>query len=185
MARNLEAENSKFFIYFDHVVDQNGLEVPNYLVVSPKILTGNRVAGVAILPVFDGKVGLVRIYRPAMREYSLEIPHGFVEESEENQSSAIRELAEETGLLARTIRSLGYLTPDAGIIGARVHLFVAEHCEWKGKREGELGLGEFQLFTEEEFEDMIRRSVIQDSFTLAAWCKYRLLRDGGPESEQH
>jgi len=83
------------------------------------------VTGVAILPIIqDRYVGMVRIYRPAIRAYSWEIPHGFVEaEERDHQASAIRELMEETGLKVSNVESLGYITPDAGVIAGRVHLF--------------------------------------------------------------
>src|SRR5512142_2990126 len=95
VSRRLIGENSRFHVFFEHVADGQGHEVPDYLVVAPKRQSGNMVTGVAILPVIDGKIGLVRIYRPAIRDWSWEIPHGFVEEGEEAHASAIRELVEE------------------------------------------------------------------------------------------
>ena len=72
--RRLACENSKFFIYFDHVRDSAGNEVTDYLVVAPKHSGINQVTGVAILPIVDQKVGLIRIYRPALRDYSSYFP---------------------------------------------------------------------------------------------------------------
>lgn len=173
--RRLICENSRFNVYFDHVVDRAGYEVPDYLVVAPKQYTGNMISGVAILPILNAHIGLVRIYRPAMRDYSWEIPHGFVEEGESEQASAIRELLEETGLNAEGVVSLGCITPDAGIIAGRVNVYLAQSNYATVAQKGEVGLGEFRLFSVAEFERMIRDSEIQDSFTLAAWCRYRLL----------
>src|SRR3989338_761406 len=182
VGRHLACENTKFLVYFDHVVDKAGFEVKNYLVVAPKNAGKNLVSGVAILPVIDGRVGLVRIYRPAICAYSWEIPHGFVDEGEDNETSALRELLEETGLTADTkcFTSLGFITPDSGVLAARVHLYVAEAGNLTKKRKGELGLREFRLFHFRELEEMIERSEIQDTFTLAAWCKYRLLQNFRP-----
>ena len=179
VSRRLACENMKFQVYFDHVVDKAGFEVRNYLVVAPKNAGGNLVTGVAILPIVDGRVGLIRIYRPAIRAYSWEIPHGFVDEGEGNETSALRELLEETGLVADTkcFTSLGFITPDSGVLAARVQLYVAETENVTKQRKGELGLREFRLFHSMELEKMIERSEIQDTFTLAAWCKYRLLQN--------
>lgn len=176
--RRLACENEKFFIYFDHVIDKAGSEVRDYLVVAPKNAGKNLVTGVAILPIVDGQVGLIRIYRPAVRAYSWEIPHGFVDEGESDNSSALRELLEETGLTveSRCFSSLGYITPDTGVLAARVHLYLAEACYTTQQREYELGLREFRFFPFGEFEKMIGRSEVQDTFTLAAWCKYHLLQ---------
>ncbi|OIQ73020.1 ADP-ribose pyrophosphatase [mine drainage metagenome] len=177
--RRLACENTKFFVYFDHVIDKTGDEVRDYLVVAPKNTGRNLVTGVAILPIVNGQVGLIRIYRPAIRDYSWEIPHGFVDEGESDHSSALRELLEETGLTveSRSFSSMGYITPDTGVLAARVHLFLAESGHATQKIQPELGLREFRFFPFVEFEEMIKCSEIQDTFTLAAWCKYQLFQN--------
>lgn len=67
------------------------------MVVAPKNAERNLITRVAILPIVDGRVGLVRIYRSALHGYSWEIPRGFVDEGENNQTSAASELQEESG----------------------------------------------------------------------------------------
>lgn len=39
---------------------------------------------------------------------------------------------------------------------------------------------EFRFSPFEEFEEMIKRSEVKDTFTLAAWCKYTLLQKVDP-----
>jgi len=177
--RRLACENTKFFVYFDHIIDKEGSEVRDYLVVAPKNTGQNLITGVTILPIVDGQVGLVRIYRAAILAYSWEIPHGFVDEGESDHSSALRELLEETGLTVelKSFSSLGYITPDGGILAARMHMYLAEGCNATQEIQHELGLREFRFFPFREFEQMIERSEIQDTFTLAAWCKYQLLQN--------
>ena len=179
IGRRLMCENTKFHVYFDHVIDKAGGEVSDYLVVAPKNSGEYLVTGVAILPIIDGQVGLIRIYRPAIRAYSWEIPHGFVDEGEDEEASALRELLEETGLVADSafFSSLGYITPDSGILAGRVHLYVAEAGCPTNRREYELGLREFTLFSFLQLENMIECSEVQDTFTLAAWCKYQILKN--------
>lgn len=174
--RQLACENNKFFVYLDHVVDQAGFEVKNYLVISPKVSHAKFVSGVAILPIVGKKVGLVRIYRPALRAYSWEIPHGFVGEGESDKQSASRELLEETGLAVAPggLTSLGYITPDSGILAARVHLYLAAECVHSVSKVSELGLRELRLFSIADLKRMIGSSEIQDTFTLAAWCRYHI-----------
>lgn len=175
ISRTLACENQKFHVYFDHVLDHAGFETPRYLVVSPKHKTADMVSGVAILPIVDGQVGLIRIYRPALRDYSWEIPHGFVDEQDEREA-ARRELEEETGLVVapENFRSLGCIAPDTGLLAARVSIYVAENCQMTGEVQGELGLRELRLFSIPELERMILTSEIQDAFTISAWCKYRM-----------
>jgi len=181
VAHRLMCENTKYFVYFDHIIDKAGDEVKNYLIVAPKNAGKNLVTGVAILPITDGRIGLIRIYRPAIRDFSWEIPHGFVDEGESDYTSALREMLEETGMIvtAQNFSSLGYITPDSGVLAARVHLFLAAAGHVSQGVQRELGLREFRFFPVDEFEMMINRSEIQDTFTLAAWCKYQLLQKAG------
>lgn len=174
LTRRLVCANSKFNVYFDHIVDPRGHEVKDYLIVAPKQQGPDLLTGVAILPLVGDKVGLLCIWRPAIGGYSWEIPHGFVEAAEDNADAAARELVEETGLVAGTIRSLGHITPDAGVLAARVHLYLASDCRPGEGKTGELGLSGFKLFALSELEAMIRTSEIQDALTLAAWCRLRL-----------
>jgi ADP-ribose pyrophosphatase len=174
-SRRLACENTKFNVFFDHVVDARGHQVSDYLVVSPKQQSENLLTGVAILPVADGQIGLIRIYRPAIRSWSWEIPHGFIEAGEDGHRAAARELAEETGIVPDSVESLGFITPDAGVLAARVHLFLARGGRAHIGKSLELGLREFGFFTVNAFKDMVTRSEIQDTFTLSAWCRYGLL----------
>ena len=65
---------------------------------------------VAIVPIdADGNVVLVRQYRLPAREALLEIPAGVVDEGETIEDAAQRELQEETGYRAQSIKRLDRL----------------------------------------------------------------------------
>lgn len=69
---------------------------------------------VTILPLDDqGLVYFVRQYRIGARDYLLELPAGKLEENEDPQHTAEREVREETGMSAAEIIPLGtfYMTP--------------------------------------------------------------------------
>ena len=121
--RKLVCENSRFSVFFDELTYRGQPSAPDYLVVAPKQIVGNLVTGVSVLPICDGKIGLIRAYRHAIQGDSWEIPRGFVEEGKSDVTSALRELEEETGLAceAGEIKFLGYVTPEAGILAARLH----------------------------------------------------------------
>ena len=172
-SRRRVCENTKFDVFFEHIIDKrNGHEVPNFLVLAPKVRHDGMVTGVATLPICGNQIGLVRVHRPPLGEWCWEIPHGFMEPNENPEESALRELSEEAGIKALKAESLGLFAPDAGILSGRVHLF-AVYCEKQfGDVTSELGLREFRWFEKEDFLAMLRNSVIQDSFTLSAWCRY-------------
>lgn len=172
--RKLFYENTVFNFYLDHIQDDKGYEVKEYFVMQPKNMKENGGGGVAILPVINKKIGLVNMYRSPLNSYQWEIPHGFMEPDETEKKAAVRELAEETGLLVNIENcfSLGFVTPDAGVIAARVNLFVVESLIEINDSTYELGLGKFVFFDISEIKRMIHDSEIQDSFTLIAIFKY-------------
>jgi ADP-ribose pyrophosphatase len=174
--RRLACENTRFEVFLDDVEATDGMVVSDYLVVAPKIRTGNLITGVAVLPVMDGKIGLLRIYRHAVQEYRWEVPRGFVDSGESDRASALRELEEETGLACvdGDLESLGYLTPEPGILAARVHLFVATRCSSiRPFSADELGHKEFRLLDPIAVASLINTSEIEDPCTLVTCLKYK------------
>lgn len=63
----------------------------------------NAPFGVAVLPVCQDKVLLTKIYRYSEQAFSVEVPQGFGEQGEMPEQAAMRELFEETGLLAEKL----------------------------------------------------------------------------------
>jgi 8-oxo-dGTP pyrophosphatase MutT (NUDIX family) len=108
---------------------------------------------VSIVPVTaDGKFVLVRQYRHGIDGPTLEIPGGIIEEGQEPDDAALRELREETGFGGGTLVSLGTTRANPAIQSNWYHMFLArdvrllgptefdtgEHCELVMLSEGEL-----------------------------------------------
>jgi len=73
----------------------------------------------------DGRVPLVRQFRPAVEETLLELPSGGVEPGEEPEAAVRRELLEETGCEAGELLPLGSLVVDSGRLETRQWGFFA------------------------------------------------------------
>ena len=73
----------------------------------------------------EGTFPLVRQFRPAVEELTLELPSGHVDEGEAPETAAGRELHEETGFIADKLILLGELSPDTGRLGNRLWCFFA------------------------------------------------------------
>ena len=84
----------------------------------------------------DGRIPLVRQYRPAMDREVLELPGGLVDEGEAPEVSGARELEEEAGFRPTApLRLLGTLDPDSGRLENRLWAYLATGVEpvadWK------------------------------------------------------
>lgn len=81
----------------------------------------------------EGRVVLVRQYRPGPKKVTLELPGGAVEPDEQSLEAAMRrELAEETGYGGGTITYLAGLSPNSASHTNRVHSFLATDVECIG-----------------------------------------------------
>jgi ADP-ribose pyrophosphatase len=86
-----------------------------------------RVPSVAyILPLLDdGRVVLLRQYRPVVRAQLWELPAGTIEAGESPEACARRELVEEAGYDAGRLEPLGEALADPGLTDERIYLFLA------------------------------------------------------------
>lgn len=90
------------------------------------------IAIVATIP--DGRIPIVRQYRPALERRTWELPAGMVERGEAPAECCRRELREETGLVARAVHPLGTYSPCTARLSNAVHSFFAA-CEAPTGRE--------------------------------------------------
>ncbi|NIA23720.1 MAG: NUDIX domain-containing protein, partial [Proteobacteria bacterium] len=84
---------------------------------------------ICVLPVEGESIILVSQFRyPVGREF-IEIPAGIIEEGEKPEEAAKRELKEETGYSAKSIKKLFSFYSSPGFTDEKLHLFIAEGLE--------------------------------------------------------
>jgi ADP-ribose pyrophosphatase len=88
----------------------------------------------------DRQVLIVRQYRPAVEQYTLEFPSGLIDPGETPAEAARRELLEETGYQADTVEDLGPMLPDTGRLGNRIFTCVATGLQCLPDRVPEEGI---------------------------------------------
>ena len=121
-----------------HVIDRRTEYVcPWFRVESKNVWMGDRrgeerffsvrtetyLAVLALTP--DDRIPLVRLFRPAVEEFVVELPSGRVEAGETCEEAARRELLEETGCLAPELRQIAVLYTDTGRMQTRQWAFFA------------------------------------------------------------
>ncbi len=77
----------------------------------------------------SGELLLVRQFRPAVWETTLELPCGHVDHGQTPESAARTELLEETGHEAARFELLGDFSPDTGRLGNRMWCFFARNAQ--------------------------------------------------------
>jgi len=115
----------------------------------------------------DGKVPIVRQYRPALESFTWELPAGLVDRGEEISESCRRELMEETGYPARAIHPLGTAAACTGRLSNRIHSFFVETGERVASFEPEPGLT-VKLVTPAELAAMIAAGEFVQQLHLGA-----------------
>ncbi|SHJ43095.1 ADP-ribose pyrophosphatase [Malonomonas rubra DSM 5091] len=135
--------------------------------------------GSAALPVLaDGRVILIRQFRPAAASYVLEIPAGRLETGENADECIKRELQEEIGYSAEKVEDLGYVYSSMGFCTEKIHLFIATGLH---KTETALEPDEFIepiVMTIEKALEKIEDGSIVDAKTQLALMRYALKSKG-------
>ena len=90
--------------------------------------------GVTVIPYFVGTDGVPRFvmerqFRHGSESVTLEFPAGLIDEGESASEAAGRELWEETGLKAKTMRPLGTVCQNSAYMNCYASVFLAEDMD--------------------------------------------------------
>jgi ADP-ribose pyrophosphatase len=139
--------------------------------------------GVAVLPILpSGHIVLNLNYRHATRSWELELPRGGIQANETIEVAALREVKEETGLVAPSVTFLGNMAPDTGVLSSVIPVFVGKitskeesHPEYSEAiadvisfTKEELKAGLMQGFLEVSVEGKKQQVPLRDSFLTFA-----------------
>lgn len=164
-------ENAVMRVRLADVEDDSGREVKDFLIVESRRNGGRTPSGVVVVAMVDGKVGMLKIYRPPVSKTGWELPRGFIDEGEDPATAASRELMEETGLTCPpdALTSLGQIAPEPGVIRALHPVYLAvcngQAVDWQSN---DFGHSNFSFFAPREITNLIRAGKIFDSNTISA-----------------
>ena len=168
--------NGKIFgIRRDEVIEPGGVRATREVITHP--------GSVVVLPVLpDGKILLIRQYRHAARQFLWELVAGRIDAGENPRKAAARELIEETGYRAKSLKIFLDVFPTPGFLEERMYILRAVG----------LTAGEAQpepderitsrAYTQKELEQMMRQGKLRDAKSIAGLLYYFrfLSRDSGP-----
>lgn len=130
---------------------------------------GNPVGAVVIARRSDNRFVLLRVFRPIFGTTELELPRGTGHRGEGPESAAVRELEEETGLLALSSSVLGTVYPDSGLLTTVAYVVLVELVDGtEGQPSDAEGIRGMEWTTLEGAWELVRSGQIRDSFTLCA-----------------
>ena len=126
---------------------------------------------VTIIARHEGKILLSQEYSYPMNDVLYQFPGGKAEANEDPETSARRELEEETGYKATTMTALGWYYPNNRRSKAKMYVFLADGVT-EGKKEG--GDAEEDITSEwvaeNDLEAKMRAGEIVNYSVLAAWA---------------
>jgi len=166
-SEHLVYQNTRIQLFDDDVIQPDG--TPGKYV---RLCYHDNPTGAVIVPRMpDGRLLLLKIYRYAVDELSIEFPRGGGHMGERVLDVARRELRTETGLNPVNWRELGYFRPDTAIVMTEVGVLLAElgaTAEGECRPQEEEGISDILFIGQEEVRRWACEGRIRDGFTLGA-----------------
>ena len=116
----------------------------------------------------ENTILMVKQYRYPIKQVSLELPAGRLEKDENPDLAIKRELEEETGFVARTWKSLGYIYTTPGICDEKLYLYYAMDLTFKKQNPDDGEIIEHAEYSIEEVFRLIKTGEINDAKTICA-----------------
>jgi ADP-ribose pyrophosphatase len=162
-----------FGIRRDEVIEPSGVRTTREMITHP--------GSVVVLPVLpDGRILLIQQYRYAARDYLWELVAGRIDPGETPLKAAERELKEETGYRARSLRAFLEFFPTPGFLEEKMFLLLAQGLTpGKASPEDDEKIIS-RAYNHKELNEMLRKGKLQDAKTIAGVLYYlRFLAPAG------
>ncbi len=132
-------------------------------------LTKPNKKGVAVIPLDEKGIFLVKQYRHPIKTFLWQLPMGMIDLETSEEETAKKELLEEAGIKATKFTKIGSIFAEPGVIDQEEVIYIAENLtlQTNNPEINEVGL-QVKHFTFEELKKMIRNGGLKCGFTLSA-----------------
>lgn len=163
VAKTEEYKIGRFRIVLDQINNDGNMYPYSFIEVKDSV---------AVLAKVEDKFIFIQQYRHTIKGVELEIPGGAIDEGEKPEQTAKRELEEETGYYADSLKLLGSFYPSVGISNEKCFLYFAECSKSKVAKHEPLERISVSLISEKEINEAILNGKLKHSMALVAWLKY-------------
>lgn len=122
--------------------------------------------GIIVAVTNEGKILMEKQYRKALEKGFLELPAGKTDPGEDPEVTAVRELAEETGYRAGSVKHLVSFYPTCGYSSEHLHIYICRDLTPGETNWDDSECIELYEYDADELIDMILRGEIEDSKTI-------------------
>jgi ADP-ribose pyrophosphatase len=154
---------------------EDAYETNTNKIVNPYFVVEMPESACSVALTAEGKVVLVKQYRYPINQDCIEIPGGFIDDTEDKEKAIARELLEETGYVFDKFYYLGKTYANPGVLNNCTHLFLCTG----GKKVAEQSLDaneeiEIVLLDMEEVKQLVENNAITQS--MHELCIYKALK---------
>ncbi|WP_051236532.1 NUDIX domain-containing protein [Paenibacillus pinihumi] len=128
----------------------------------------------AVMALLDGKLLVVEQYRKPLGKLQIEIPAGKLDGGENPMEAAYRELEEETGYRAKSMKPVSSFFTSPGFADEKLFLYFTEDLEAGRMQLDDDEFLEIKTITLEEAIQYIQEERISDAKTILAVYAWRL-----------
>ena len=160
-------------------VRRDTIDIPNRPVKTWDIVVTS--GAVAIIPIdSQGRIVLVEQWRRAIDRITLELPAGMLDPGESPQECAQRELQEETGLKAGSLKPFGGCFSSPGSMTEYIHLYLGRDLTESPLNADDTDLIDVRTLSLNEAQKMIENGQICDAKTIIGILRYSSVANRSP-----